>query len=246
MEFITSERSKTLLVFEGFKFSFQKLLKGDVERWICCTKSCKCSVKLINNRTDLLEKLNDHNHERIEKKLLNRQKLSNSLKRKATADISTRPRKLICSELRNSDVDTLDASDLNLIRHNMHRARLARHPTLPKSIEETQNAIKNMDIQTNTGEFFLFVNDEETKIIMFSTVSNLQLLCDSQRVFMDGTFKSCPKFYFQVFTLLGLKNNVYIPLVFLLLPGKTKSIYKQAFQHVNKFVQIPYKFLPKV
>uniref|UniRef100_A0A8D8UZF9 FLYWCH-type domain-containing protein n=1 Tax=Cacopsylla melanoneura TaxID=428564 RepID=A0A8D8UZF9_9HEMI len=88
MEFITSERSKTLLVFEGFKFSFQKLLKGDVERWICCTKSCKCSVKLINNRTDLLEKLNDHNHERIEKKLLNRQKLSNSLKRKATADLT--------------------------------------------------------------------------------------------------------------------------------------------------------------
>uniref|UniRef100_A0A8D8WDT8 MULE transposase domain-containing protein n=1 Tax=Cacopsylla melanoneura TaxID=428564 RepID=A0A8D8WDT8_9HEMI len=81
--------------------------------------------------------------------------------------------------------------------------------------------------------FFLLVNDEETKIIMFSTVSNLQLLCDSQRVFMDGTFKSCPKFYFQVFTLLGLKNNVYIPLVFLLLPGKTKSIYKQAFQHVK-------------
>uniref|UniRef100_A0A8D8V3P6 MULE transposase domain-containing protein n=1 Tax=Cacopsylla melanoneura TaxID=428564 RepID=A0A8D8V3P6_9HEMI len=98
MEFITSERSKTLLVFEGFKFSFQKLLKGDVERWICCTKSCKCSVKLING---------------------------------------------------------------------------------------------------------------------------------------NGTFKSCPKFYFQVFTLLGLKNNVYIPLVFLLLPGKTKSIYKQAFQHVK-------------
>lgn len=37
----------------------------------------------------------------------------------------------------------------------MHRARLTRHPVLPKSIEETQESIEKLDLATSTGENFL-------------------------------------------------------------------------------------------
>jgi hypothetical protein len=33
-------------------------------------------------------------------------------------------------------------------------------------------------------------------------------------VFVDGTFKSCPKLIYQLFTIYGVKDNNYFPFVF--------------------------------
>lgn len=233
MEFITSEKLKTLLIVDSYKFNFQKLLKSDVQRWVCIDRNCKCALKISADRKFILEKLHEHNHENVNEKVLNRQRVSNSLKRKAMTDISSRPAKLICQELKREDVHTLDTKDIGLIRRNMHRARLTKHPVLPKSMEETHDSVGQLDIRTNKDENFLLVNDKEANIIIFSTTSNLELLCKSEKIFVDGTFKSCPKFFYQIFTLIGFINNVYIPLVFSLLPGKTKVMYTQLFEHIQ-------------
>ena len=47
-------------------------------------------------------------YQKCDNKILNRQKLSNSIKRKAQDDISTRPLNLIRSELKNSDIHSID------------------------------------------------------------------------------------------------------------------------------------------
>jgi len=49
---------------------------------------------------------------------------------------------------------------------------------------------------------------------------------------MDGTFKSCPKPFCQLYTILAYVNTVYIPLVFALLPDKTQSTYETLFHHI--------------
>ncbi|KAF0718717.1 MULE domain-containing protein [Aphis craccivora] len=41
---------------------------------------------------------------------------------------------------------------------------------------------------------------------------------------MDGTFKYCPQFFLQMFTIHGLKNG-HIPLIFYLLPDKSIETY---------------------
>lgn len=33
-------------------------------------------------------------------------------------------------------------------------------------------------------------------------------------IYVDGTFKYCPKLFYQLFTIHGLSNGYYIPLVF--------------------------------
>ncbi|XP_016663060.1 uncharacterized protein LOC107884772 [Acyrthosiphon pisum] len=158
--------------------------------------------------------------------------MSNSLKRKALVDISCKPSKLIRSELKQGDIPTLTNNDLSLIRHNIHRARLSVHPSLPSCIEELHVALGSMKIKTNIGEQFLFVNDIVNSIVGFSTQQNIKVLCDVKKIYVDGTFKSCPKNFTQLFTIHGLKNSVYLPLVFFLLPNKLNSTYKCAFQHV--------------
>lgn len=51
-------------------------------------------------------------------------------------------------------------------------------------------------------------------------------------MFVDGAFKSCPKMFYQLFTIHGVKNHNYMPLIFFLLTGKTKQIYEDAFTNL--------------
>lgn len=63
---------------------------------------------------------------------------------------------------------------------------------------------------------------------IFNYVLCVQLLCDV--IYIDGSFKSCPIQFTQLFTIHGMKNNNYIPLVFCLLLDKAPTTYKASFQ----------------
>ena len=44
-------------------------------------------------------------------------------------------------------------------------------------------------------------------------------------LFIDGTCKCCPRYFCQLYTIHGLKNGNYVPLVFCLLPPKMEMCY---------------------
>lgn len=46
---------------------------------------------------------------------------------------------------------------------------------------------------------------------------------------MDGTFSSCTKYFYQLFTIHGLENGHYIPLAYCLLPNKAADTYTKLF-----------------
>jgi len=53
---------------------------------------------------------------------------------------------------------------------------------------------------------------------------------------MDGTFKSCPKPFYQLYTILVYVNTFYTTTnVFALLPDKTQSTYETLFKFVALF-----------
>ena len=74
----------------------------------------------------------------------------------------------------------------------------------------------------------MYVNDDVDNICMFSTEKNLQFLTACDFILMDGTFDSCPSLFLQIFVIIGKKNNVHVPLVYFLLPGKTPRGYELA------------------
>jgi len=121
-EVILSERNKTIFVIDGYKFRFHKNLANNHQRWTCCKNNCKSFFKL-NEFNTIVEKSISHNHEQPSENLINRQKISNKLKRKALDDPVERPSKIIHRELRENDTDTLNTYDLQLIRKNIHHVR---------------------------------------------------------------------------------------------------------------------------
>jgi len=92
-------------------------------------------------------------------------------------------------------------------------------------------ALNNLDTNTYKGDNLLLINDNNIlNIICFSTKSNLEFLCSCDKIFVDGTFDFCSKYFYQLFTIHGLKNGYYISLVFSLLLNKLSTIYEYLFR----------------
>jgi len=85
---------------------------------------------------------------------------------------------------------------------------------------------------TNSNENFLLVNDNISNILLFSTETNLKFLSKIDTIFVDGTFKSCPKLFTLMFTVHGLQNGNYVPLLFFILSNKETKTYEKAFMHI--------------
>lgn len=74
----------------------------------------------------------------------------------------------------------------------------------------------------------------------------LFVLCDSSTIYVDGTFKSCPKYFLQIFTIYAVVNELYVPLVFFfLLPYKETKSYFHSFKYtMDQCVILGLTFLP--
>ena len=85
--------------------------------------------------------------------------------------------------------------------------------------------------KTHDGEDFVFYdsgdNDEE-KIIVFTTEKSMDLLRRSEFWHADGTFKVAPSIFYQLF-IYSYFNNSTLPLVYALLPNKIESTYERLF-----------------
>ena len=68
-------------------------------------------------------------------------------------------------------------------------------PKLPKSREETHEAVQEYELKSSNNEDMIYKNDVDTKIIKFTTESNLRCLCQDVHLFANGTFQYCPKYF---------------------------------------------------
>ncbi|CAI6349381.1 unnamed protein product [Macrosiphum euphorbiae] len=110
------EKLKELHVIDGFKFRFHRIMKNEIQRWACTNKRCNAFLKLNTHSVKIKNNLEHKNHEADEKRSLVRQKLSNSVKRKAVEQLCERLSKIIHSEITQDDSNVLDTKVINLIR----------------------------------------------------------------------------------------------------------------------------------
>ena len=81
----------------------------------------------------------------------------------------------------------------------------------------------------------LLVNDSENKIVMFSSKIGLEFLADAEHVLGDGTFRYCPKQFYQIYTFHAYgANEVYVPCAYFLLPNKTQATYTLMLEYLQK------------
>jgi len=97
---------------------------------------------------------------------------------------------------------------------------------LRKTLSEPELYIKDIDSDTD-------------KIIILFTIENLRYLSQFQFWLADGTFKSCPGLFKQIYTIYRniKKGNgtICVPLAFSLMVKQTENAYRTMFLELNNF-----------
>ena len=104
-----------------------------------------------------------------------------------------------------------------------------QRPPLPRNLDELN--ISHPYDKTLRGDSFLQYdsNINGDRLIIFYTPQCLRLLCESETIFSDGTFKTSPRLFFQLYTVHGLVGNEVYPLAYCLTTRKTERSYTEIF-----------------
>lgn len=71
------------------------------------------------------------------------------------------------------------------------------------------------------------------RILIFATRNNLQLLAQGHEWFADGTFSTAPALFQQLYTIHIVHLNAVIPVIYALLPNKTRATYVKLLQELK-------------
>ena len=117
------------------------------------------------------------------------------------------------------------------LKRNIRNARnvVAQAPANPVSLLELSIPSKYRITHSNEP-FLLFDSDDGSdRIIIFSTLRNLQLLSNTSNWYADGTFKTAPPLFNQLYSIHGIVNGDVLPLVYTLMANKTEEQYNISF-----------------
>lgn len=170
----------------------------------------------------------DHVHPAETTKNIQRQRLKQAVKRKATKDLCTKPSKIISREILLSEdrCTDLEPNDYKAVRQALYRERAKLRPKLPESRKDTFEKLEEYLSKQSYLDMIHHI-DYEAEMILFFNISSLELLCEpGNDVFGDGTFQFCAKHFSQLYTLHVHKNGHYIPCVYILLESKTQAAYR--------------------
>ena len=98
----------------------------------------------------------------------------------------------------------------NSCRSMMHRARRQGLPNIPRTCADI--TLSGEYEMTLNNQQFLLHQDQD--IIIFGTQQNLQILAQSATIYMDGTFKSAPEMFTQLYTIHATYRDHVIPAIY--------------------------------
>ena len=79
----------------------------------------------------------------------------------------------------------------------------------------------------------------QEKFILFTSKVQLNKFKECSQIFMDGTFKSCPKSFYQLYNIIGKDKNtgLIIPLIFVLMSHKSYDMYYFVFKFMKNILE---------
>lgn len=173
-----------------------------------------------------------HNHSQDES-AVGRGLLLKKLQSKIASD-PTEPIRRVYDKATIEVSDDEFVPDFVSIRTRAQRARAQYMPPIPSVI--TDVVVRDDWRLTWKKTKFLQKLDNNWGIAVFSTKVMLKVLNEVTCLFIDGTFRTAPRPYVQMVTILADYHGFVTPLAFCLLDGKTVGHYRQILQAIKRCV----------
>ena len=234
LNWIKSARGRDKLSYCGFIYNFQRKTSTKVQ-WRCQVKNCRGRIHTF--ATSALKILGQHSHgEEIGKAEVIAFRAC--VKRHALVS-NDNPHRIIAEESRmlSNFAKTLLPCEKSLKKICQ---RVRPTPTNPTNLFDLY---VDQNIQTLSGNNFLLYDSGPgiNRIVMFSTAENKKILSFSKIWMADGTFKTVPSLFSQLYTIHALVGGMYpfrdghlLPSIYVLLPGKITKHYREMWKVIKQ------------
>ena len=226
---VESKRGKPILILDGFVYNKDGAECGGSIRWRCTERLCKGS--LYTNTSYVVLRHKPHNHEADHKECAKVATLKSIYTR--SIHTSENINDLIAFETKKlNEQEILSLPKLNYIKDVVIRKRNAsigfiknEYDDIPEILRNTLNGKKFMQFDSGVCDperFVIFYSEESYCFIKYAKIW-----------LVDGTFKSCPSSFQQLYTIHGFLYGKCYPPVYVLSLSKTKSNYIRIFKQLN-------------
>jgi hypothetical protein len=115
MDLVVSEtnKGKKALLYEGFTYRIDIVLKSEDISWRCTKRGCKAKLITDKDIKMVISGKLDHTHE-VDERKLERNQVRLTVKTKGNSDVSKRQSKIIRTELQKVEENNLTENDLKV------------------------------------------------------------------------------------------------------------------------------------
>ena len=245
-QIINGRRGGKILVHEGYIYQ-RNQTSGDYIYRRCASKDCRAPLK--TDAFDVAEPPNSfdaydvgqHNHASSDE-VIRQQLLINEMKENIRDDPSAPLRRVydqsvVVARRRENAPPAEEIPLFHQVASQLKRTKYKNVPPVPNDVEDVE--INDVWRLTWEGDDYIAHQDNDWGILIFATEHNLRFLNRHGRIiFVDGTFRSCPHPYNQIFTVHALVQDHVVVLVICLMVNRDIGSYRQVFQVLkNKILE---------
>ena len=222
-----------------FRYQLNRSRNGSMY-WRCWKKDCRSGLKTnainLHNPNPIIRVIYDndvHNHPH-EDRAIEEAEYVNTMKEQIIANPTVPVKRVYNDTVARAHQNAGAAGaappeipDFTQVRSSLGRTKALQCPQIPQDINQVQTV--GAFSKTFLGERYLLHQDNGIGIVIFATDNELQVMANCQTLYVDGTFRTAPAPYAQVFTIHGEYMGRVILLAVALLTGKTQQHYDAVF-----------------
>lgn len=246
--FDKNQKGYDTLIHNGYRYNKNKGCNKDGSTsWRCVNrKDFNASIKIDVSRTTILRKSQHTCQPNYEKNAILLK--MNKLKKVVCENLA--PIKPMFEKMFEETDESCQPGTSKQIKHipNFHDKKDCLYQYRRKFLKSDKlvfHKLEDVVVPPALGEKFLVIEDGDMeKILVFSTTLSKKIMRKLKKgYYADGTFKSAPHPFYQLFTLhvdINSDKNAtnIIPVLYALLPNKTQSTYTRLFTLIRDALHV--------
>ena len=262
------------IIFQNESYTFKKELINSFVSYRCINRKCNASLKIsledakkIENKEEGISEIDftvvgNHDVHKSEKKFsestdkIKTEKENLELAKKLIKNNLQMPLSFHIQNL-NTNKIIISNNKLKNLLQSLREENFPKDDIFIRNIDLIKIDLGDTDILKNLNfclykeDFINPKNNKLEKILFFGTKFQLNLLGESEELYIDGTFKMSPKNYYQILNVWGYlkRKKIYVPLIHILMTSKTYTAYNHVFNAMLLLLNdnnIEYNFKKKI
>lgn len=236
------KESHPVLLYQNHQFWWKKDNDDGSSRYCCSEKNTqfKCPASITIKSSQAIRYNDNHTHREQREESIKTYIAYQNLKEEISTDISKSiknsynetQRLLIQDNVPERAVAALFPS-YSTANNTLYKKRASKRPPIPTDFSKL--TITGDYTQTSNNQPFLRYDNKSStsRILIFVDDECLKYLSESKLWFMDGTFKSSPEQFLQIYTIHAFVYNTSIPCVYILSQKKNEATYREAIGSIK-------------